>query len=394
MTSKSDPLYNLADALAADIVVAPAAALVREAESDPGGGRAFVTAFDRIAARAAGESRQRRTVERLRGLLSALVPAMSWTSAMTAVASLGVVVVAGGLYFHQQAADVAPRAVLAERTMARMAPPVPVDAPKPSTDERSIVVNKDAAAVPPAPPAPVAAPPAAAPAPPPPAPPVAAGVADEPKRVRTVEIRGDTTPHEAATRAARRTLPERLAPRGDDRVAALAIAEEQKQFSVPSPASPAAAAVAPAPRPNAPAVPSRSTLAAVAGEGSPPGFAWPVRGRLVAGFGSSVRGVPNSGIDIAVAAGTDIRAAEDGVVLYVGNEIAGLGNLIMVRHRDDFITAYAHAQSIDVKVGDTIRRGQVIAKSGQTGTVRAPQLHFEIRKNAVPVDPAQYLPPG
>ena len=86
-------------------------------------------------------------------------------------------------------------------------------------------------------------------------------------------------------------------------------------------------------------------------------------------------------------------AADDGVVLYTGNEIKSLGNLILLRHRDDYVTAYAHAKSFQVKAGDTVRRGQVIAKSGQTGTAKAPQLHFEIRRDAAPVDPAQYLPP-
>ena len=125
----------------------------------------------------------------------------------------------------------------------------------------------------------------------------------------------------------------------------------------------------------------------------PPAFAWPLRGRVIAAFGASVGGVPNNGIDLAVAAGTDVRAADDGVVLYAGNEIKALGNLLLLRHRDGFITAYAHTQSITVKPGDTVRRGQVIAKSGQTGTVTKPQLHFEIRKDSTPVDPAQYLPP-
>jgi murein DD-endopeptidase MepM/ murein hydrolase activator NlpD len=126
---------------------------------------------------------------------------------------------------------------------------------------------------------------------------------------------------------------------------------------------------------------------------APHGFQWPLRGRVIAGFGASVGGAANKGIDLAVAAGTDIRAAEDGVVLYAGNEIKDFGNLLLLRHRDGFLTAYAHAQSFAVKPGDSVRRGQVIAKSGQTGAVTSPQLHFEIRKDDAPVDPAQYLPP-
>ena len=126
---------------------------------------------------------------------------------------------------------------------------------------------------------------------------------------------------------------------------------------------------------------------------APPGFVWPLRGRVIAGFGSPVGGAPNQGIDLAVPAGTDIHAAEDGVVIYAGDEIRSFGNLLLLRHRDGFLTAYAHAQSFAVKPGDTVRRGQVIATSGQSGGVTRPQLHFEIRKDHAPVDPAQYLPP-
>jgi murein DD-endopeptidase MepM/ murein hydrolase activator NlpD len=124
-----------------------------------------------------------------------------------------------------------------------------------------------------------------------------------------------------------------------------------------------------------------------------PSFHWPLRGRLIAPFGSPVGGAPNNGIDVAVPRGTDIRAAEEGVVAYAG-DFDTFGKLILVSHSDGFITVYAHAQSIKVKTGDTVRRGQVIAKSGQSGSANAPQLHFEIRKGATAVDPAKYLPPG
>jgi murein DD-endopeptidase MepM/ murein hydrolase activator NlpD len=236
-------------------------------------------------------------------------------------------------------------------------------------------------------PAPAAAPPVVAAAPPP-APPAAAGVAAEPRRARTVEVRPDAAAPEPPSRTARKTAPSQ--PSAEDRLAALAMAAEQKRAGTPSQAPRAA-----------PAVPAASSYApeasgpAVAGglPAAPPGFAWPLRGRLIAGFGSPVGGAPNQGIDLAVAAGTDVRAAEDGVVLYAGNEIKSFGNLLLLRHRDGFLTAYAHAQSFAVKPGDTVRRGQVIAKSGQSGAVSKPQLHFEIRKDNAPVDPVQYLPP-
>ncbi len=125
--------------------------------------------------------------------------------------------------------------------------------------------------------------------------------------------------------------------------------------------------------------------------GSLPSFRWPVRGRIIAAFGPKPNGLQNDGINLAVPEGTPVKAAEDGVVAYAGNELKGYGNLVLVRHGDGFVTAYANTSEILVKKGDAVKRGQVIAKSGQTGNVTSPQLHFEIRKGATPVDPAQYL---
>jgi murein DD-endopeptidase MepM/ murein hydrolase activator NlpD len=125
--------------------------------------------------------------------------------------------------------------------------------------------------------------------------------------------------------------------------------------------------------------------------GALPSFRWPARGRIIAGFGPQPNGLQNDGINVAVPEGTPIKAADDGVVAYAGNELKGYGNLVLVRHSNGFVTAYAHASEILVKRGDAVKRGQVIAKSGQTGTVTSPQLHFEIRKGSIPVDPAQYL---
>ena len=125
--------------------------------------------------------------------------------------------------------------------------------------------------------------------------------------------------------------------------------------------------------------------------GSLPGFRWPVRGRVIAAFGPKPNGVQNDGINLAVPEGTPIKAAEDGVVAYAGSELKGYGNLVLVRHSNGFVTAYAHASDVLVKRGETVKRGQVIAHAGQTGNVTSPQLHFEIRKGATPVDPAQYL---
>jgi murein DD-endopeptidase MepM/ murein hydrolase activator NlpD len=122
-----------------------------------------------------------------------------------------------------------------------------------------------------------------------------------------------------------------------------------------------------------------------------PAFRWPVRGRIIAGFGPKPNGQQNDGINLSVPEGTPIKAAEDGVVAYAGNELKGYGNLVLIRHPNGFVTAYAHASELLVKRGDTIKRGQTIAKAGQTGTVSSPQVHFEIRKGSAPVDPTQYL---
>lgn len=125
--------------------------------------------------------------------------------------------------------------------------------------------------------------------------------------------------------------------------------------------------------------------------GALPTFRWPVRGRVVTGYGAKTNGKSNDGINVAVPEGTPIKAAEDGVVAYSGNELKGYGNLVLVRHANGFVTAYAHASELMVKRGETIKRGQVIAKSGQSGEVGSPQLHFEIRKGSSPVDPLQFL---
>jgi murein DD-endopeptidase MepM/ murein hydrolase activator NlpD len=125
--------------------------------------------------------------------------------------------------------------------------------------------------------------------------------------------------------------------------------------------------------------------------GGLPAFRWPVRGRVIAGFGPKTNGQQNDGINLAVPEGTPIKAAEDGVVAYAGNELKGYGNLVLIRHSGGFVSAYAHASEILAKRGDQIKRGQVIARSGQTGNVTSPQLHFEIRKGATPVDPMQFL---
>jgi murein DD-endopeptidase MepM/ murein hydrolase activator NlpD len=121
--------------------------------------------------------------------------------------------------------------------------------------------------------------------------------------------------------------------------------------------------------------------------GISPEFRWPARGRIIQGFKAG----GNDGINIAVPEGTSVKAAESGVVAYAGNELKGYGNLILIRHPNGFVSAYANNSELEVKRGDQVKRGQIIAKSGQSGNVSSPQLHFELRKGSTPVDPTSYL---
>jgi murein DD-endopeptidase MepM/ murein hydrolase activator NlpD len=121
--------------------------------------------------------------------------------------------------------------------------------------------------------------------------------------------------------------------------------------------------------------------------GVSPEFRWPARGRIIQGFKSG----GNDGINISVPEGTSVRAAENGTVAYAGSELKGYGNLVLIRHPNGFVSAYANNGELNVKRGDVVKRGQVIAKSGQSGNVSSPQLHFELRKGSTPVDPTSYL---
>ena len=120
-------------------------------------------------------------------------------------------------------------------------------------------------------------------------------------------------------------------------------------------------------------------------------FRWPVRGRIISGFGTKPNGEKNDGINLAVPAGTSIKSVEAGTVIYSGNELAGYGNLVLIRHAGGWVSAYAHNQDLAVKRGDTVQRGQTIAHAGMTGSVTSPQVHFELRMGAKPVNPLDYL---
>jgi murein DD-endopeptidase MepM/ murein hydrolase activator NlpD len=155
----------------------------------------------------------------------------------------------------------------------------------------------------------------------------------------------------------------------------------------PPAATQTAAATAPVPPPAAPAKPA-TTVMKPTGSGK---FGWPVQGKVIGKFGGGTDGLKNDGINIAAPVGAPVNAAADGVVAYAGNQLRGFGNMILIRHADGYVTAYAHNQSLLVEKGAKVKRGQTIARVGSTGNVGSPQLHFEIRKGTEPVDPLTLL---
>ncbi len=198
-----------------------------------------------------------------------------------------------------------------------------------------------------------------------------------------------TVPATRSVAAATPTLAPAAAPLAPVAVAAAPVAT-RVAAAAPEPVQKVRMATTTTPPDVAAAVPESPVKAADA-TGALPTFRWPVRGRVITSYGAKTNGKSNDGINVAVPEGTPVKAAEDGVVAYSGNELKGYGNLILVRHSNGYVTAYAHASELMVKRGETIKRGQVIAKSGQSGEVGSPQLHFEIRKGSSPVDPLSFL---
>jgi murein DD-endopeptidase MepM/ murein hydrolase activator NlpD len=164
----------------------------------------------------------------------------------------------------------------------------------------------------------------------------------------------------------------------------------------PPPAAKSKAAVAPAPardKPVAAPPPTKHDGKPAAAPAHGGNFLWPVRGHVLESFGSGPGGTHNDGINIAAPRGAAVEAADGGVVAYAGNELRGYGNLILVKHPNGWITAYAHCDMMLVKPGQKVAKGQVIARVGATGNVGEPQLHFELRRGNKPVDPREYLAP-
>jgi len=120
-------------------------------------------------------------------------------------------------------------------------------------------------------------------------------------------------------------------------------------------------------------------------------FAWPVKGSVISSYGPKKGGLHNDGINIRAPKGSPVRAAENGTVVYAGNELKGYGNLVLVRHADRWMTAYAHMDRTLVKKGDAIKQGQSIGTVGSSGSVDSPQLHFETRRGTDAINPAAHL---
>jgi murein DD-endopeptidase MepM/ murein hydrolase activator NlpD len=160
----------------------------------------------------------------------------------------------------------------------------------------------------------------------------------------------------------------------------------------PSPAAtPPPISAAPHPR-EGPEMPDSNGAAtpSAAGTGA---FLWPVRGHILATYGSKSDGTHNDGINIAAPRGTAVQAVDAGIVAYAGNELRGYGNLVLVKHTNGWISAYAHCDAILVKRGEKVGRGEVIARVGSTGNVSEPQLHFELRRGQHAVDPREFMAP-
>jgi murein DD-endopeptidase MepM/ murein hydrolase activator NlpD len=272
----------------------------------------------------------------------------------------------------------------AELPRAGVVVPKPPVAPS-KTATSALAAPKPVAAVPvPAAPKPVAAAPASVPPTrhaalqPPPAGKAAEGpIVIKPQGISVPGVRK----HEPVKKLATATSPEPI-PAQPSKLAPAPKAEMLKTAKA-EPAVMEPRKVEPEP---APLAQQETAKTKIASEAANPEFRWPARGRIIQGFKPG----GNDGINIAVPEGTSVKAAENGVVAYAG-ELKGYGNLVMIRHPNGFVSAYANNGDIEVKRGDNVKRGQTIAKSGQSGDVASPQLHFELRKGATPVDPTQFL---
>lgn len=126
----------------------------------------------------------------------------------------------------------------------------------------------------------------------------------------------------------------------------------------------------------------------------PPRMAWPIKGKILVPYGTGAGGQKNDGIDIQAEPGAPVKAADDGTVVYSGSEVAHLGNLLLVQHPGGYITAYGNNEALLAKKGDAVKKGQAIAKAGNSGGAASPRVHFEVRRGGSrTIDPMTVLPP-
>ncbi len=213
---------------------------------------------------------------------------------------------------------------------------------------------------------------------------VACAISPPQKNTFVWNLKGDGSVRHRPVRHSHQSYARRERERED--AGDIAVASARSQRSRPAWYAPAAPAVAPAPNPRDDVSPQQTAY-----DSGSLNFEWPVKGRVIADFGSTASGERNDEINIATQLGTPIHAAAAGQVSYAGNELKGYGNLVLIRHGGNYVTAYAHAERLIVARGDNVVQGQVIGYAGDTGDVTEPQLHFEIRHGVEPVNPRPLL---
>lgn len=161
----------------------------------------------------------------------------------------------------------------------------------------------------------------------------------------------------------------------------------------PTSAAPPAAHTAAAGQPTPLSPTAGETSVTVPATPPPPRLAWPMTGKILAPYGTAAGGQKNDGIDIQATTGQPVKAADGGTVIYAGSDVAHLGNLLLVQHPGGHITAYGNNETLLVKKGDVVKKGQEIAKAGSSGGAASPRLHFEVRRGgSKTIDPMTVLP--
>lgn len=179
---------------------------------------------------------------------------------------------------------------------------------------------------------------------------------------------------------------------------AAALSEPVRELNRPAPAPKPIATTAPAAAPVPASVVAAPLPAATGGAGAPLAVAatpinmiWPVQGPVLSGFGAKGPGLNNDGVNISAPKGAPVVAAAPGTVVYAGDDMKGFGNLVLIRHEGDWVTAYSHLDRVLVKKDTVVGQGDMIGTVGKTGNVTTPQLHFETRQSGHPVDPASVV---